>query len=51
MSDRDTGRSRGFGFVSFDVPDAVEQIMAMHKAMGRKIKSIKWAQKTSSRAL
>eukprot|EP00434_Breviolum_minutum_P036442 symbB.v1.2.032288.t1/scaffold3855.1/size87046/5 len=31
MSDRATGRSRGFGFVSFDVPDAVEQIMAMHK--------------------
>ncbi|CAK9067537.1 unnamed protein product [Durusdinium trenchii] len=31
MTDRGTGRSRGFGFVSFDTPDPVDQIMAMHK--------------------
>lgn len=31
MSDRGTGRSRGFGFVSFDTVEPVEQIMAMHK--------------------
>ena len=32
MSDRGTGRSRGFGFVSFEVPEPVDQIMSMHKA-------------------
>ena len=35
MTDRGTGRSRGFGFVSFDTPDPVDQIMAMHKAPRR----------------
>ncbi|CAJ1424898.1 unnamed protein product [Effrenium voratum] len=31
MTDRMTGRSRGFGFVSFDTEEAVDQIMAMHQ--------------------
>ncbi|CAJ1355053.1 unnamed protein product [Effrenium voratum] len=30
MTDRDTGRCRGFGFVTFDSEDAVEGVMAQH---------------------
>eukprot|EP00931_Biecheleriopsis_adriatica_P078632 TRINITY_DN5205_c0_g1_i1.p1 TRINITY_DN5205_c0_g1~~TRINITY_DN5205_c0_g1_i1.p1 ORF type:complete len:241 (-),score=47.11 TRINITY_DN5205_c0_g1_i1:83-718(-) len=30
MKDRDTGRSRGFGFVSFEQIEAVDEIMSMH---------------------
>ncbi|CAE7665428.1 HRP1 [Symbiodinium pilosum] len=30
MTDRATGRSRGFGFVSFDTLEAVDAIMSMH---------------------
>eukprot|EP00928_Gymnodinium_smaydae_P094313 TRINITY_DN789_c2_g1_i1.p1 TRINITY_DN789_c2_g1~~TRINITY_DN789_c2_g1_i1.p1 ORF type:complete len:225 (-),score=44.61 TRINITY_DN789_c2_g1_i1:127-801(-) len=31
MTDRGTGRSRGFGFVSFDEPEAVDEVMSMHQ--------------------
>ena len=27
MKDRDSGKSRGFGFVSFDTEEAVEQVL------------------------
>ena len=28
MKDRDTGKSRGFGFVTFDTEEAVEKVLA-----------------------
>ncbi|CAE7253383.1 unnamed protein product [Symbiodinium sp. CCMP2592] len=31
MTDRGTGRSRGFGFVSYETPEPVDAIMSMHK--------------------
>merc|ERR1719188_108230 len=31
MKDRDTGNSRGFGFVTYDSPDAVEMVMAQYQ--------------------
>jgi len=38
MKDRDTGRSKGFGFVQFDSPDAVNKVIAdydVHKIAGK----------------
>ncbi|KAL3840805.1 hypothetical protein ACJIZ3_025396 [Penstemon smallii] len=40
MMDRDTGRSRGFGFVTFENEDAVEQILSngrMHEIGGKQV--------------
>ncbi|CAK0829010.1 unnamed protein product, partial [Prorocentrum cordatum] len=31
MKDRDTGNSRGFGFVTFDSTDAVDKVIAQYK--------------------
>lgn len=31
MTDRETGRGRGFGFVTFDSQEAVDAVMAQHK--------------------
>lgn len=38
MKDRETGRSRGFGFVQYDTPDAVDKVMleySSHKIEGK----------------
>lgn len=40
MLDRTTGRSRGFGFVTFDSEDAVEKIFAdgqLHELGGKQV--------------
>lgn len=40
MLDRETGRSRGFGFVSFDNEDTVERVLSdgrMHELGGKQV--------------
>lgn len=43
MLDHKTGRSRGFGFVTFETEDAVEKIFAdgqMHELGGKQVSSV-----------
>lgn len=40
MLDRETGRSRGFGFVTFDNEDTVERVLSdgrMHELGGKQV--------------